>query len=315
MTPGLKDSTVNLPDFICIGAQKAGTSWLYEVLNEHPDIWLSPIKELHFFDRVGRTSGFVQRNELIVAKRLRWAEGWRRKGLRGYYTLLKQIVFGRYNRHDRPEARHEKQAYTTYLRTLASFGAPTEAWYSHVFSWPVPEGTLKGEITPGYLELDEAKVSYARKLLGEKKILLIVRSPLDRELSQIRMYHQAAEKTGTQPRTSQEWMAFYDAMVTRFARGSYSEGIPRWQRHFGADNIKIMPFGDIRDNPKSMIAAVETFLGISHFDGYRLLESKVHKTKKVEIPPEVVTKVKDKVAEEDTYIRSTFGDEFFRKSR
>jgi hypothetical protein len=38
------------PDFLCIGAQKAGTSWLYQNLQEHPGIWLPPIKEIHYFD-------------------------------------------------------------------------------------------------------------------------------------------------------------------------------------------------------------------------------------------------------------------------
>lgn len=38
------------PDFIGIGAQKAGTTWLYKNLKQHPNIWLPEIKELHYFD-------------------------------------------------------------------------------------------------------------------------------------------------------------------------------------------------------------------------------------------------------------------------
>jgi len=38
------------PDFICIGAQKAGTTWLYVTLGRPPDIWFPPFKEFHFFD-------------------------------------------------------------------------------------------------------------------------------------------------------------------------------------------------------------------------------------------------------------------------
>jgi Sulfotransferase family len=38
------------PDFVCIGAQKAGTTWLYQQLDSHPDFWMPPIKELHYFD-------------------------------------------------------------------------------------------------------------------------------------------------------------------------------------------------------------------------------------------------------------------------
>ena len=39
-----------LPNFLCVGAQKAGTTTLYEVLKQHPDIYLPEVKEPHFFD-------------------------------------------------------------------------------------------------------------------------------------------------------------------------------------------------------------------------------------------------------------------------
>jgi hypothetical protein len=39
-----------LPDFLGIGAQKAGTTWLYENLRCHPDLSLADEKELHYFD-------------------------------------------------------------------------------------------------------------------------------------------------------------------------------------------------------------------------------------------------------------------------
>ncbi len=37
-------------DFIGIGAQKSGTSWVYACLYDHPEV-CAPIKELHFFSR------------------------------------------------------------------------------------------------------------------------------------------------------------------------------------------------------------------------------------------------------------------------
>ena len=38
-------------NFIGIGAQKAGTSWLAEALNEHPEIYIHKKKEAHYFNR------------------------------------------------------------------------------------------------------------------------------------------------------------------------------------------------------------------------------------------------------------------------
>jgi hypothetical protein len=46
------------PDFLCIGAQKAGTSWLYQQLEPHPDFWMPPVKELHYLDNLNRTKRF-----------------------------------------------------------------------------------------------------------------------------------------------------------------------------------------------------------------------------------------------------------------
>jgi len=38
-------------DFVVIGAQKSGTSWLFKNLKKLPDFSLLPMKELHYFDR------------------------------------------------------------------------------------------------------------------------------------------------------------------------------------------------------------------------------------------------------------------------
>jgi hypothetical protein len=46
------------PDFLCVGAQKAGTSWLYRQLEAHSDFWMPPFKELHYLDQLNRTKRF-----------------------------------------------------------------------------------------------------------------------------------------------------------------------------------------------------------------------------------------------------------------
>ena len=38
------------PNFFCIGAQKCGTTSLFNLLVEHEDIFLPSVKEDHFFD-------------------------------------------------------------------------------------------------------------------------------------------------------------------------------------------------------------------------------------------------------------------------
>ncbi len=48
----------NLINFMVIGAVKAGTTSIYEYLNEHPQIYMSPIKETKFFQWDGETRKF-----------------------------------------------------------------------------------------------------------------------------------------------------------------------------------------------------------------------------------------------------------------
>jgi hypothetical protein len=42
---------MNLPDFLVIGAEKSGTTWLKHNLNEHPQVFIPSQKELNFFDK------------------------------------------------------------------------------------------------------------------------------------------------------------------------------------------------------------------------------------------------------------------------
>jgi glycosyltransferase involved in cell wall biosynthesis len=45
--------TTGPPDFVGIGAQRAGTSWWYQLISQHPEVHVNPSvpKEVHFFDR------------------------------------------------------------------------------------------------------------------------------------------------------------------------------------------------------------------------------------------------------------------------
>lgn len=45
----LEKAAIMLPNFMIIGQAKAGTSSLYNYLHDHPDIFMSPIKETRFF--------------------------------------------------------------------------------------------------------------------------------------------------------------------------------------------------------------------------------------------------------------------------
>lgn len=49
---------MSLPNFLFIGTGKAGSTSLYYYLNEHPDIYMSPVKETNFFSYEGGRPSF-----------------------------------------------------------------------------------------------------------------------------------------------------------------------------------------------------------------------------------------------------------------
>ena len=39
-----------VPDFLYVGTSKAGSTWLFNALSVHPDVWLASNKGLYYFD-------------------------------------------------------------------------------------------------------------------------------------------------------------------------------------------------------------------------------------------------------------------------
>ena len=61
--------------FLGIGAARSGTTWLHENLRHHPQVWVPPAKELHYFD--------LLRHGPIYFNLPGWTpEGWSRGGFK-----------------------------------------------------------------------------------------------------------------------------------------------------------------------------------------------------------------------------------------
>jgi hypothetical protein len=66
----VRDDHTTLPNFLVIGAEKCGTTALYHFLKQHPQIYMSPIKEPHFFCFEGHRPGIEEENPNNVPRRL-----------------------------------------------------------------------------------------------------------------------------------------------------------------------------------------------------------------------------------------------------
>jgi hypothetical protein len=277
----VEDNSLSLPDFLCIGAQKAGTSWLSTVLREHPQIFLPPIHELHFFDRLNRVAPIRSRQVELARKAIAYE-----------------------NKQDTPDA-----DYLAYLTHLLSFSHVSQEWYQAAFSWPVADGVLRGDITPSYLELPRKPIAHARALLGPVKLILIVRRPADRLLSQLRMWATRDDRTDA-PQDEREWMDLFLEMTQKSERGGYGRGIRLWRSQFGPEQLLVLPFGEIRSDPAGIVARIEKHLGIAAYGGYGSLTQPIHVTRKLAIPESVIAAARALTADEDDFIRRKFGQAF-----
>lgn len=59
---------MKLPNFLIVGVQKAGTTSIYNYLKQHPQVYMSPVKETSFLERDWEQfSEIVQKNPKLIA--------------------------------------------------------------------------------------------------------------------------------------------------------------------------------------------------------------------------------------------------------
>jgi Sulfotransferase family len=272
-----------LPSFLCIGAQKAGTSWLFAQLHSHPGIWVPPIKEVHYFNHL-----FVPENRKWTKWHIRHATG---QALKNYVTRNEDIHF----------------PYVQYLVDLGSRDLFTEAWYRRVFELPAANNRLVGDLTPEYSTIPEAGIRYLRSLLGGVKIIYLIRDPLSRALSQLRM-NISRQVKGAMSDT--DWLHMADQWDI-YNRGDYRSYVPRWKAFFAPEDILFLPYGRVARDPVGLMREVEAFLGLAAHDYPRVAE-RVHKTRSLAVPDSIVRRVAERLDGQADFIAAEFGPEFAR---
>ena len=138
-----------LPNFFLVGAAKAGTTSLFRYLDQHPDIYMSPIKEPNYFADEVRVENFAPE---FQERLLRW-----REDLRVYLEGSRQERFT---------------------------SGPVSDWndYLRLFE-PARDERAVGEASPSYLWSKTAARNIAVRCPGAK-ILIILRNPVERAFAQ-----------------------------------------------------------------------------------------------------------------------------------
>lgn len=137
------------PYFIHAGAPKAGSTWLYAALSEHPEIYLPPGKELQFFD-----------------KHYRLGERWYGRQFAGAPEgalagdISPEYLFA-------PEAARRIAAYAPGMKILITLREPV----SRLLSWRQQRRSLGERVEPPEAWLaDEARLQRHRYLPALERI-------------------------------------------------------------------------------------------------------------------------------------------------
>ncbi|MXU66204.1 sulfotransferase [Oceanomicrobium pacificus] len=271
------------PDLLVIGAQKAGTSWLHEMFADRADCWVPPFKELHFFDHK-----FCPENR-------RWTRWHVKKGLRDARARL--------------DARGDLDAATADW--LDRIGTPpffNGTWYRGIFA-AAPPDRFKVDVTPEYCAIGPDGIAFVAKFLKSARFLYLIRDPLDRALSQLRMNVSRKQGKGSPPDLAAWQAAANDPVIA--SRGDYAAYIPAWDAAFGADRMLYLPYGRIARDPGGLMAEIEAFTGLPPAP-YPRLRDRIHVTDALPVPKNVRDMLAERVAPQRAFLDERFGAGFTR---
>lgn len=219
--------SASMVDFLCTGAQKAGTSRLREAPRRRPGVFTPPVKELH---HCGHCHASADRASTALHPH------------RGVRRALR-----RHANHAAPFDR----AWIGYLVDLADRDPFTLAWHARAFP-RAPEGMLRLDAAPECAGPPPTGVAEALADNLAMKVLHIRRDRADRALSQIRMGFARRAPTAPQPG---DWRAaLKDPDLAE--RADHARHIAAWEED-APGRLTLPPVDPLAQAPPRFFARVE----------------------------------------------------------
>ena len=259
--------TPRAPDFLGIGVQKAGTTWLHRNLAGHPEIFIPEPKEIQYFSEVH----LPQCRKWIPAHRAAYA----REALEACLNTTPR-----------------EQTDFLKLRSITEVGLSlgTDDWYRDLFR-PAAPSQLCGEITPEYALLPPPGIAHVRALSPEVKVILLLRDPIERNWSHIRMIRARNPQLAVPLETVAGWGEVMN-------RARYGDIFRRWVRQVGRPNVLVGRTDEINQTPQKFLARLCGFLGVSYAAKHFPAAAKPVFVGEIqeEIPPELYATMRTQLA-------------------
>lgn len=270
-------------NFICIGAQKAGTTWLFEQFDKSNQIEMLPLKELHYFDRTRKYPSRNDKAETKLSKRLTnpiWT-----------YRAIKSIY-------------KEKDHRKWFVKWF--FSDYTDKWYLSLFD---DVSKVTGEITPAYAILDEEDVKNMSKLLGkDTKIIYLLRHPVERSWSSFIYKYRFNEELLSDNYLAEQYFKSEEHLL----RSNYIRTIDLYKKYF--KSVFIGFFDAIVDNSINLLIDVFNYLklDIKELNNFNSSSNKVNSSKAIPIPNSIKLLLENMHKNQIFQLSNSYGGYFYK---
>ena len=231
----------------CLGATKAGTSWLHDQLAVHPDCRLRSIKEYHYFTKT-KPADFAA---AIAANAGKIAQLTAKNAGRP----VDQGIWARQHIAD-------LQDYDAVL----AMGHRDTAAFADLLAVGAAQGHVLGDFTPAYALLPETRLADLARFAPDTRAIYLIRDPLARLWSHVRMVAERARPTdlaeaawGLLRRVTGGDTSPEASAITQ--RGDYAAILPKLARAFDPSRLLVMFYEDMLTAPG--FARICAFLGIA----------------------------------------------------
>lgn len=218
-------------DFFIVGAVKAGTTSLHRYLQQHPAIEMSRAKWTRFFHVDGAEPDFGE-----LAQR--------------YGQRLLPESMGRF-------------------RLMCHHGVP-RSFDTYLKQWDWGRANvLRGEAAPTYM-YDEYACARIKTRCPNAKIIMVLRTPIDRALSHFSMdlaNNWVPEQNFIDAVKAEPYQVdcFWWGLRHYLRHGFYTRPLLKAQHVFGTSKLKVMLYDDLLANPQGFMADIINFLEIDSF--------------------------------------------------
>lgn len=220
------------PNFFIVGCVKGGTTSMHHYLGQHPDIYLTPIKETNYFSRKDIDA----------------------KNFREDYAVDIKINLKKYFE-DRPL----KPVHIAHINETKD--------YLELFSESKNEKIL-GEICNSYL-ICPSTAEEIQRSCPDAKIAMVLRNPVDRAFSQYLMNIKEAKSINSSfieeiEKDDKNEKKGWGVSHQYLELGLYYQQVKKYVDLFPKEQIKIIFYDDYRVSPKKILDELCDFLNIDN---------------------------------------------------